>query len=660
MKKQILNKLIILIVALYTALGSATSQEFSHFKTSAKFKSLTSQVQNNNFSINAQNADAELYQLLSPAILRNNDHYNINSMDLSNIPWDRILKIIMPFLMDNGQSKTQGPINELINWDKKFGGKIKNFGSIEWQEPLGYISIYARREIDEVATSKIEVNDVLELTINAESFLKHLSDEKLIQISKDELNAFAKVKYHKIFQYKHYKKTLEEARKADLTTLLFPFKFFYFPDMLKLKKDEEISNQDYLSLNVEGSASVLFWGFIKAGITVSATLEHQQATMIKITKDAQFDDIYQMKKTVGTSAKIGIDASVAIDLLKLIDLTLIKVSFEYQYDKSKTTFYHAPYLGQNTYPMPFDSKNFFVGEELSTSKVVSVDGGFLIWGNSSSTEKQFYHIKNADTEEKIQQEWWAKESHVNSLFGGIVSNFLGDILGSFLGFSKKFATHQEYSFEENSKDNEFQLDFSRTMYLDNRKSMWSMMKVKLMKAVINNHDLIPDNVKELWNNKWFRKNIYVNDQYSFSSKIFSHFEWLGPYNFQVSSIYLCNLSNNPAINLNSYEQPINFKRLKWKQKSCLKSSYDKLIRITQTGDKREKVERFLDYLKYFLKHSADNKALYVLFPQNLLSQQTVLMAKNKDGESFKGSYTRGAEKPLDLNQEYLSRLYLWR
>ncbi len=660
MKIQILHLIVVMTTVLFSTLSGASNHEFSNFKTSSKFNALTSEVQNSNFSVTSELADMELSHLLSPKKLKNNNLNTYNSMDLSKIPWDRILKIILPFLLKDGENKTLGPLNELINWEKKFGGKIKNFGTIEWQEPLGYISVYARRELDEVATGKIEVNDVLELTINAETFLKHLSNEKLIEISNDQLSAFANVKYHKIFNYKHYKKTLEEAKKADFSTLLFPFKFFHFPDMLKLKKDEELSHQDFLSLNVEASASVTFYGFIKAGVTVSGTLEHQQATMIKIGKDAQFDDIYQMKKTVGTLAKIGIEASVALDLVKLIDLTLIKIAFEYQYEKAKTTFYHAPYLGQNTYPYEFSSKEFKVGEELSTSKTVSVDTDFLLWGNSSSTEKQYYHIKSLDTEEKIQQEWWSKESHVNSLFGGIVSSFLGDILGSFLGFSKKFASHQEYSFEENTKDNEFQLEFSRIMYLDNRKSLWSVMKVKLMKSLINSHDLIPQNVKELWNNKWFHKNVYVKDQYSFSSKIFSHFQWLGPYNFQVSSIYLCNLAGHKAVDLNSYEQPIKFNKLKWKQKNCLKNSYDKLIRITQTDNKKQKVERFLDYLKYFLKHSTDNKALYVLFPQELLSQQTVLLAKNKKGESFKGSYTRGSEKSLNLNQEYLNRLYLWR
>lgn len=641
----------------------AADYNFQHLKPTAKFIELTSQGQNSqgqNVEIQDPEAEQELSFLLTPPKIRN-DQYNVQqALDLDKIPWDRVLKILAPFLLNNGQGKTQAPLNELLNWKHKFGGGIKNYGTIEWQEPLGYISVHARRELDEINTNKIEVNDILEVVINAEAFIKHLSNEKLVQISNDQLSAFANIKYHKIFHYKHYKNSLEEAQKADLSTLLFPYQFFNFPHLLKVKKEEEISHRDYLTLNVSGSASVNFWVFIKAGVSVYASLEHQQASVIKITKNAQLDDIFQLKKTIGTTTKIGIDASVALDLFKLIDLTLIKISFEHITQKEKTTFYHAPYYSQFENSGEFFKNDYKMGEEISTSKSVNVDSKFLLWGSSKSNENQFHHIKSEQEDVKIYQNWWAKESHVHSLFGGIVTNFLGNILGSFLGVSKKFSSHQEHSFSENSVDNEFQLEFSRSMYLDNRSSFWSLGKVKYMKSLIANHDLIPSAVKELWYSKWLHKKVYVNDRYSFSHKVFSHFQWLGPYDFQLSAIYLCGLSGNKAVDINSYEQPIKMNKLKWKQKICVKNSYDKLMRVTQATDTRKKTENFLDFIKYFLKHSPDNRALYTLFSKDLLRHQTTLMGNNKADEKFKGSYSRGEGILLDLNQEYLHRMNLWR
>jgi len=636
--------------------SNAHSQEFHGLKLTPKFQSLLNNSQNNN-AFNLTQED-ELLHVLTPEPMQNtNLQLSSFNIDFANIPWDRILKILAPYLMNYGAQRAQVPLDELLQWEHKFGGTVKNFGTLEWQEPLGYISIHNRRELDATNAHNVEINDVLEIVINAESYLKHLANQKLIEITDDQLSAFAKIKYHKIFRYKHYKNSLDEARRADLSTLLFPFKFFHFPDLLKLKKQDELSHSDYLSFNVKGSASANFWTFIKAGVSVEATLEHNQATVIKIIKDAQFDDVYQMKKSIGTSIKLGIEASVALDLFKLIDLTLIKMSFEYLYEKSKTSFYHIP-LVNNMSALNF--KNFWVGEESSTSKSVTFNSSFLLWGSSSSNEGQNSHIKSNTQQVQIQQEWWSKESHVHSLFGGIVSSFLGNLLSSFMGFSKKFSSYQDYTFSHDSANKEFQFDFSRSMYLDNRSSFWSFSKVKFMSALINHHDLIPQNAKNLWNQKYFRKNVYVQDRFSFSNKVFSHFQWLGPYHFQVSSIYLCGLANHSAVNLNSLEQPVQFNKLKWRQKSCVKNSFDKLIQIMKTEDTKEKTQRLLKFIKYFLKHSPDNKALYYLFPENILKQQTTFLAKSKNGEKFKGSYNRGDIYYPTLNHFYLERFNLWR
>lgn len=654
LKKSPMKQVTLLLIIFLSSLS--WSQEFNNFKITPTFRNMLDQ--NTSSQVFSMQQEQELVDALVPIKLKNTAPvFNATDIDFSSIPWDRILKILSPYLINYGAGRAEVPLNELLKWEKKFGGNIKNFGTIEWQEPLGYISIHNRRELDATVASKVEVNDVLEIIINAESFLKHLSNQKLIEISNGQLSAFANIKYHKIFRYKHFKKTVDEARKADLSTLLFPFKFFHFPDMLKLKKEEELSHSDYLSFNVSGSASANFWTFIKAGVSVEASLAHQQATMIKIIKDTQLDDVYQMKKTLATVIKLGVEASVALDLFKLIDLTLVKLSFQYMYEKSKTVYYQAPFTG-NIFNLNLN--NFWVGEEISTSKSVNVDSKFLLWGTSSTTENQYSHIKSETEEAKIHQEWWSKESHVHSLFGGIVNDFVGDLLGSFLGFSKKFSSHQEYSFSQDSTGQEFQFDFGRSMYLDNRKSFWTLGKVKYMNALIQKHDLIPENVKSLWSSKYFQKNIFVHDRFSFSQKVFSHMQWLGPHHFQLSSIYLCDLSKHPAVDVNSLEQPIQFNKLKWKQKSCLKNSYDKLMQIMNTSNSKDKTHRLLKFIKYFLKHSPDNQALYSLFPENILTQQTTFLAKSKSGEKFKTSINRGDIFYPTLNHMFLDRFNLWR
>ena len=640
----------VIIITLLSFLQRGFADEFQSFKPTEKFNQLFLASEKSHHFASTDNN--QLIDVLTPEDLKANPQTQLtNGLDFSSFPWDRIFKILAPYLMSYGTTRTADPLNELLHWEKKFGGRIKNFGTIEWHEPLGYISVHNRREIDASTSSRVEVNDVLELVIHADSFLQHLANHKLIEISHDQLSAFANIKYHKIFRYKHFKSALEEARKADLTTLLFPFKFFHFPDLLQLKKEDEISHSDYLSFNLKGSASANFWTFIKAGVSVAATLEHNQSSVIKITKDSQMQDIYQLKKTTGTTTQLAVDTSVAIDLFKIIDLTLIKLNYEYLYQKSKTSFYQAP-LTSHLWN--------WTGEELMTAKSVHVNSGFLLWGKSKSKEEYRTSIRTESKKIQINQRSWSNETHVHSFVGGILSNLLGDLLSSFLGFSKKFSSHQDYTYAETSDDDNFQLDFSRALYLDNRSSLWSLSKVHLMTDYILKHNLLPENVKNLWRQKYFQKNIYAFDQYSFSSKLFSHLQWLSPHHFQVSAVYLCGLSHHPGVDLESIEQPIQFNQLNWKEKNCVKRSYDKLMLVMSTHNLQEKTKRFLNYLTFFLKHSPDSSALYYLFPANLMTHHHTFLAKSKKGEKFKGSYSRGDRQYPTLSNYFLQRFSIWR
>lgn len=650
-------------VALYALLHSsiALTQEFEHFTLTPTFKNL---IHNPANSLNISSGNDELLEKLTPPELHHSK-FDIQTAGVnsnSSFSWDQIIKILHPFLSTQGSINANNSFKEILSWKKDFGGKISNFGSMQWHQPFGYISVNSRRDFEELAPEKIQVDDVLEITIHADTFLKHLADNNLIEITNEQLGAFANLSYHKLFRYKHFKKSLEDAQKADLETLLFPYQFLNFPHLLKISIEDEISSKDYLSLSAGATASATFWGFLKAEANIKSSLEYQHGSAIKMTTSAAGELIYQYKRSNGTKFTLDIDASIAADLLKIIDLTLVKVGYSYSYESQKTSYYQAPVLiwGNETDGTLIPSKNFWVGEEKSTHKESDFISKFLVWGTSSGTNINKHQIKSKNTVVAFKEEWRSKETYTHSLFGGILSNLLGDMLGSFLGFSKKFSHHQSYALSENNDTNTFQLEVSRSLYLDSRNNIWTLGKDKVMKKYILNHNLIPSQVKELWNQKWFKKNILVNDRFSFSNKVFEHFSNIGSYEMQKSSVYLCGLENHPGVDFSSTIQPLLWHMFSWKEKSCLKNSYEKLIKLSEAQNEDSKSKRLYKFLSYFFKHSSNNKSLYTLFPSSIMSHHTVLYGSNKQGRKFKGTYNRGQKEIYNLQKLFLYDLNIWR
>lgn len=650
-----------LILFILTNFNLSFAQEFNHFTLTPTFKNL---LDTNFQTLNNNSNNSEFIQLLIPQELESTQNYNLSIATTSNgnISLDNILKILHPFLTSQGLANTNNSFKELLSWKKDFGGKISNFGTMQWHQPLGYISINSRRDFEEIASNKVQVDDILEINVHADTFLKHLSEKNLINITNEQLGAFANLSFHKIFRYKHYKSSLEEAQKADLETLLFPYQFLNFPYLLKLSVEDEISSKDYLSLDFGASASATFWGFLKAEANVKSSLEYQHGSTIKMVVANSGELNYQYKRTNGTKFTLDVDASIAADLLKLIDLTLFKLSYSYQYEFQKTSYYQSPIFIWGDYKSGtlIPSRNFWVGEEKSTRKESDFNSKFLMWGSSSGTSIQKGLIKSKQTEVSFKEEMRSKESYTHSLFGGIVSNLLGDLLSSFLGFSKKFSENQIYALSESNDPNNFQLEASRSIYLDSRNNFWTFGKDKMVGNYILNHNLIPTSVKELWTNKWFKKNILINDRYSFSRNVFSHLSYLGSFDMQKSSVYLCNLENHPGVNLYSAEQPLNWALFSWKEKSCIKSSFDKLKKFVEETNYDNKSKRLYNFLSYFFKHSSNSMALYSLFPSNIMSHHTQIFGSNKQGRKFKGSYNRSSNEIFDLQKLLLYDLNIWR
>jgi len=634
---------------------SSWAQKFDHFELTPKLKHLLNSPQITDSTSAESN---ELDGLLMPKQLHSFSNYNVSDLaPMQSQGWDRIIKFILPFLMSEGHQLSWEELEKLLSWRRNFSLGVENFNNMQWTKPFGYVDIASRRDFVNLGPDNIEVTDTLELTIDAQSLLKTLRDNGLIDIAESSISAFAQLKYHKIYQFKHYAKSLEEAQLADLKTLLIPFQFLNFPEFLQLKPGEQISNKDLLSLGIKGSASIRFYQFIKAEIAVEGTLERCSDSTIKVIQDANGQQIYQLKKERGTTARLDISASVALDFFKLINLTLLKVDYQFQSTSSKTSYYQAPYeyiLEPNTLD------NHLVGDRTYKAKMSSIGNNFLVWGNSKGTQQSVEKIQNSTQKLELHHTWWAKDKYIQSLFGGLVNNLMGDILSAFLGFNKKFSAHEEYDLVRSADNKIFNLKFSRSLYLDKRKSLWTNGKSKLVGTLVQNHSLLPSDVKLMWWQGWIQKNILLQDNFELSSNAMDNLRKLSRRDLSISSIMVCNLENHPSVDLSSPIQLIQWNDLTWKQQSCVKSAYEKLKLISDTDDKEKQWKYFSDFIKIFFANAQDSDALFAIFSPEDLQQTTTIHARDHSGERFLANYNRSMRKQFSMSDLFLSQQGIWR
>lgn len=188
---------------------------------------------------------------------------------------------------------------------------------------------------------KFIVSDEMIVEIDASKFLKKMADEDIINISDQNLAAFAGLAFKRTMRFNHFASSVEDGLQTNFDKLFFMFKYFNGDKFHKLSPYDFLIKEDSFTVNAGAMATVPIYtyGAIGAGVLY----KYEKKSKVSIQKIGPLDEAEEnenirltVEDTRGTSA--GANVTLVVDFFKLLQMTLLSYDFEYTYSKTYKTY----------------------------------------------------------------------------------------------------------------------------------------------------------------------------------------------------------------------------------------------------------------------------------------------------------------------------------
>ena len=208
----------------------------------------------------------------------------------------------------------------------------RNFGSFS-------INAYRQLAPDLFDDTRWLIVDELTIVIDAQGLLGELEGDGVIDISEQNLAAFAGVSFKRVYRITHFANSYAEGLTKDYDRLVFPFRWFKADKLRSLAPYELLEKTDALSLRAGGlvSAPIGYGMAVGAGILAS----YERAANLSIQSLGPDDggdvlDRVRLSYTKEKSAALEVQAKLQADFLGILKVTLFSYDFSYGLEEAQT------------------------------------------------------------------------------------------------------------------------------------------------------------------------------------------------------------------------------------------------------------------------------------------------------------------------------------
>jgi hypothetical protein len=260
----------IFMLIFFNLIFEIKAEDFNSFTPTAKFMN----------SQNSLSSDQSLYQQIA-------DEFHL---EYENIGKREAAKI----LSGNGVSITGGLNSIGFSYRKPF----INFG----------VSVDRNLSPDLFDDKRWIVTDTFIVEIDASKIMGQLKDENAINISENNLAAFAGVVFKRKFTWVHYAQSYEEGLMRDFDKLFMPFKSFEFNQLKAIGLNEMLFKEDSISMRAGGIATAPIYTGINAMGGVLAKFEQISKTEVVSMGDDKISINFEKTKLNSIGMSIALQA----------------------------------------------------------------------------------------------------------------------------------------------------------------------------------------------------------------------------------------------------------------------------------------------------------------------------------------------------------------
>lgn len=354
--------------------------------------------------------DTDLYQQIA----------NEFNLEYENIGKREALKVIS----NNGLSVTGGLNSIGFTFQKPF----INFG----------VSVDRNLAPDLYDDKRWIVTDTFTIDIDASRVLGSLKKEGAIDMSEQNLAAFAGVVFKRKFTWIHYAANYNDGLMGHFEKLFMPFSALSFSNIAKLEANEMIFKEDSISLKAGGLVSAPLY----TGITGMAGVLAKFEKLSKVEVISLVDKKLQITAEKTKIATAGVSLAIQADFLKILKLTLLSYDFSYELESSYKMYLNinqSEIMGLNSAaPVAVEIQQvlknregdltilapYIISEEKRISQATNHRYNFLLLGGQKSSKTQQIEITKDGKVKTFFRHYYEKMKYTEDLTSRLFASFL--------------------------------------------------------------------------------------------------------------------------------------------------------------------------------------------------------------------------------------------
>lgn len=244
----------------------------------------------------------------------------------------------------NKYSSTYQGISDRLN-DENLPGFFGGPNMIGWRH-MGDFStfqiIFKRSAAPAINGDLVIVNDEIIIEIDASTLIGELAENEVIDITEENKKAFAGLKYQRRLRYNHFSDTVMNGLQMHPEKLFFMFKYFNIDNFHKLNEYDYLLKEDSFTLGAGGIFTSPINQYLSIG--AGALLEFEKKSKVSIQKlgvdDIKEDfEVGRISIENSSSRKASANISVILDFFKLLNMTLFRYDYSYEYSKTNKDYF---------------------------------------------------------------------------------------------------------------------------------------------------------------------------------------------------------------------------------------------------------------------------------------------------------------------------------
>lgn len=316
------------------------------------------------------------------------------------------------------------------------------------------------------------VTDTFTIHIDASKILGNLRDQRVIDMSQENLAAFAGVVFNRTFTWVHFANSYEDGLMRDFDKLFMPFTALSFNNVKNMAPNEMIFKEDSLSFKAGGLVSAPLY----TGITGSAGVlaKFEKLSRIEVVsnpgKEPKNNSV-QISFEKSKVATAGVAMAITADFLKILKMTLLSYDFSYELASSYKIYLN---INQNAlsemplqHPVAMEIQQllknregdletlapFIISEEKRKSQSIAHRYNFLLLGGQKSSKTQQIEITKEGKVKTFFRHYYEKVKFTEDALSRLFAGFIYAIMNVDIAANKMASDSKKVSIEYDSEKN---------------------------------------------------------------------------------------------------------------------------------------------------------------------------------------------------------------